>query len=102
MRDLGKREALERLGIAEPKRGGGVPKPATASRKRGQFKQTAEQSILSWLKGRKALTSAQINAAWTKEGRLGNADNNLSQMTKAKKLKRTKLKGQRGSEYRAA
>ena len=101
VRGLGKREAMERLGLAEPKRAGGVPKPAAATRKRGQFKQTAEQSVLAWLKGRKALTSAQINAAWAQEGRLGNADNSLSLMVKARKLKRTKLKGQRGSEYRA-
>jgi len=42
----------------------------------------------------------EINAAWKKEGRKGTAAVSLSKMTKAKKLNRMKLKGQRGSQYR--
>src|ERR1035437_3068842 len=48
----------------------------------------------------KALVTSQINQAWKKEGRGGTADVTLGLMVKARKLNRTKLKGQRGSEYR--
>ena len=103
VRGIGKREAMQRLGMGQKK-----PTPATATvkptapktGKRGGFKQTREEFILSLLKNRKALTSAAINAAWKKSGRAANADNAMSLMVKARKLKRTKLKGQKGSEYR--
>jgi hypothetical protein len=50
----------------------------------------------------KATTSAAINAAWRKTGRHGKTDNTLSLMVKARKLKRAKLKDERGSTYSAA
>jgi DNA-binding transcriptional regulator YiaG len=106
VRGIGKREALQRLGMGEE-----TPAPVTAmaaakpaapkAQKRGQLPLSREEFILSLLKGRKALTSKEINAAWKKSGRVANADNTLSIMTKAKKMKRTKLKGRKGSEYRA-
>src|ERR1035437_1673066 len=100
IRGLGKREAMERLGMSEPK--AAVAKAtATKPRPRGKFKQTGEQSILSLLKGRKALVTSQINQAWKKEGRRGTADVTLGLMVKARKLKRTKVKGERGSRYSA-
>jgi DNA-binding transcriptional regulator YiaG len=105
VRGIGKREAMQRLGMGEEPKGavaakvtGAAPKP----QKRGRVEQTAAEFILSLLKGRKSLTSTEINAAWKKSGRPRNADNTLSLMVKARKLKRTKRKGQRGSEYRAA
>ena len=105
VRGIGKREALQRLGMEDQK-----PTPelttakpaATKPQKHGQFKQSREEFILSLLKGRKTLTSTEINAAWKKSGRAANADNALSLMVKAKKLKRAKLQGQKGSQYRAA
>ncbi|MFI5382051.1 MAG: hypothetical protein ACHRHE_22375 [Tepidisphaerales bacterium] len=48
------------------------------------------------------MTSVEINAAWKKAGRPGNADNTLSLMVKARKLKRTKLEDGRGSRYSVA
>ena len=75
--------------------------PTAKTQKRDTLKQTGEEMILGLLKGRKALTGAAIDAAWKKAGRAGTAAPTLSNMTKAKKLKRVKLKGQRGSEYRA-
>jgi DNA-binding transcriptional regulator YiaG len=105
VRGIGKREAMQRLGMGEEKPKGAVVAKVTGAapktQKRGRVKQTAAELILSLLKGRKSLTSTEINAAWKKSGRPGNADNTLSLMIKAKKLKRTKLMGQRGSEYRA-
>jgi len=101
VRGIGKREAMQRLGMGE----GQTPataatKPATTKRvKRGKFRQTAEEMILGLLKGRKSLARKDVNAAWKKEGRSGTSDVTLGKMVKARRLKRTKLKGQRGSEY---
>jgi DNA-binding transcriptional regulator YiaG len=102
VRGIGKREAMQRLGMGEKQEAATVAaKPtATAAAKPGKSKQTAAELILSFLNGRKSLTSTEINVAWKKAGRAGNADNTLSLMVKAKKLRRTKLKEQRGSEYR--
>jgi DNA-binding transcriptional regulator YiaG len=109
VRGIGKREAMQRLGMAEKLKVATAPAetaaasmtPKPKSQKPGKGKQTAAEFILSLLKGRKSLTSTAINAVWKKAGRAGNADNTLSLMAKAKKVKRTKLKGQRGSAYRS-
>jgi DNA-binding transcriptional regulator YiaG len=92
VRGIGKREATERLLLL------GV----STDRKRGDYSQTAEEFIASLVKSRKATTSTQINAAWKRDGRGGNANNTLSRMVAARKLKRTKLKGERGSKYAVA
>ena len=103
IRGLGKEEAARRLGTAEPK--GAPPAAAKAAastkRKRGTFKQTAEEMILSLLKGKKALTS-ELAAAWKKAGRGGAVHNVLGRMVKDKKLKRKSLGGKQGSEYTVA
>jgi DNA-binding transcriptional regulator YiaG len=103
VRGIGKREAWKRLGLDEqPTSSNGEGKSAAPKvRRRGVFIQTAEEFVLGLLKGRKTLTTGEINAAWKKTGRLGNADNTLSKMTREKKVKRTKVKDGRGSEYRA-
>ena len=72
-----------------------APRP----QKRGQYKQTAEEMILSFLKGKKALTS-ELAEEWKKSGRGGKVDQPLSRMVKAKKLIRKSLGGKKGSEYR--
>lgn len=100
IRGLGKREALQGLGMVEPKAPAAKPAPRKAG-KRGTFKQTAEEMILSLLKGRKVLTTSQLAAAWKKAGRGSTVDNALSRMVKAKQLKRKPLGGKKGSEYRA-
>ena len=43
-----------------------------------------------------------VNAAWVESGRKAKADNTLTLMFKAKKLKRVKLKEGRGSNYTVA
>ncbi len=68
-------------------------------RKRGKFAMSGEQSIISLIGRKGGATSQEIERHWKQEGRGGTAANMLSQMTKAKKLKRTPLKGQRGSTY---
>jgi DNA-binding transcriptional regulator YiaG len=104
VRGIGKREAMERLGMngkavdteAEP-----AAKPKSSKpEKRRKFSQTGEEMILGLLKGRKTLGRRDINAAWTKEGRSGTADVTLGMMVEAKKLKRVKVEGLRGSGYR--
>jgi DNA-binding transcriptional regulator YiaG len=104
VRGLGKREAMQRLGLAEPKpvEAPAAKKPSKGQRRRGTFKQTAEEMILSLLKARRVLTTSQLAAAWKKSGRAGPVDNTLSLMVKAKKLKRKPLGGKKGSQYRAA
>ncbi len=90
VRGIGKREAKERLHLL------GV---AGELRSRTRYTQTAEEFVTSLVKSKKTLTSAQINDAWKKSGRLSNADNTLSRMVSLKTLARTKLEGQRGSTY---
>lgn len=70
--------------------------------KRGIFSQTAEEMILGMLAGGKPVTGAQIKEAWKKAGRKGSADNTLSLMVGAKKLKRAPVKNGRGSYYSMA
>jgi DNA-binding XRE family transcriptional regulator len=100
IRGLGKKEAYERLGMKEPA-GAGAGRGGPG-RRRGKFKQTGEQTILSLLKGKKGMATREINDAWRKEGRAGSADVMLGLLVKAKKLKRTKVEGIRGSQYSVA
>ena len=81
----------------------GVKKAASprAVRKNKKYAQTAEQFVLGLVKGKGAITS-DINRAWQAAGRTGRADNTLNKMLKSKKLKRTPLKGRKGSIYTTA
>ena len=92
VRGIGKREALRQLSLL----GGKVP---GKNRQRGRYSQTAEQFIAALVKGKRAITSAQINAAWSKSRRPGKADNTLSRMVKMRSLRREPVKQGRGSSY---
>jgi len=111
--------AFESLGMtpAKPKKrkgrrgrpkGSGKKKTAkkkTAKKaKRRKFKTTASELVLATVKkaGAKGVTGAQITKAWKAAKRPGDAYNTLGELTKAKKIKRTKVKGERGSRYMAA
>lgn len=72
-----------------------------SSRKRKKFLETAEQSILKFVKGKGAIT-AQINQAWKKMGRGGTANTTLGKLLRAGKIRREKLKNQKGSRYTVA
>jgi hypothetical protein len=95
-----KRQVLDvarRLAVLEKQRQ--AASPATRRRRPGKFKQSADQLILSLLQKHKRLTTTDINAAWKKDGRAGNANVNLSKLVKARKIKRTTLKGQNKSQF---
>lgn len=79
-----------------------VAAPRKTGRTRGQFAMTAEQFVTDLLSTGGPTTSTAINAEWKKSGRAGDANVTLSKMTKAKKLKRVKLKEGRGSTYTVA
>ena len=87
-----------------PGSGKGAAKKAakkTGRRKRGRFSQSGDDSVLAFVKGKGSVTSKEINEHWTKEGRAGRADNAITKLIKAKKLKRQNIKGARGSRYTA-
>ncbi len=90
VRGIGKREAYKRLELL------GV----STDSQRGKYSQTAEEFIAALVKSKKGIRSGDINRAWKSAGRSGKADNTLSLMVKAGKLKRAKLRGERGSQYR--
>jgi hypothetical protein len=71
------------------------------ARTRKSYPLTAEQFVGKLAAG-KGATTAEINKAWKQAGRTGRADNTLNKMFKAGKLKREKLKGQKGSRYTVA
>ncbi len=75
---------------------------AKPRRTRKQYPETAEQFVLSLLKGGKGVTSGQINTVWKDSGRKNTADNTLTLLAKKKAVKRTPLKEGRGSTYTLA
>lgn len=96
--EIGELQGLDsNVPTAAPAKPGRKP----AKGKRGSYGQTAEQLILSLLKG-KGATSKQINASWKDAGRKGRADNTLNRLFKAGEVKREKLQGQKGSRYTLA
>lgn len=98
VRDMGKRQAAQCLGETGGTSEATPPTMALSKNKgkRREFAQTGEQSVLSWLK-RKPLSTSELNQAWKAQGRSGSADVLLGKMVKAKRLKRVKVQGQRGS-----
>jgi hypothetical protein len=61
---------------------------------------TANEFVIAFVESRKNPTTGDINTHWKESGRLGTADNSLSILTKAKKIKRIPLgNGMRGSRY---
>jgi hypothetical protein len=71
-------------------------------RGRGHFAVSAEASILAFVKQKQNPTSAEIVHHLKSEGRSASAINALGKLVSEKKLKRTPLKGQRGSRYSLA
>ena len=74
-------------------------KKRSTKKKRRTFSKTADEFILDLVKG-KSMTTAQINAKWKQAGRGATANNILSKLAKARKLKKEKVKDGRGSSYR--
>jgi hypothetical protein len=92
-------EAPKAARRGRPPKAAKAPKPA--GRKRKSYPVTAEQFVEKLAAG-KGATTAESNKAWKQAGRTGRADNTLNKMSKAGKLKREKLKGQKGSKYTVA
>jgi hypothetical protein len=65
---------------------------------------SGEQSILQFVakSGAKGASGADINNHWKSEGRSGGAYTPIGKLVSAKKLKRRKVKGERGSRYATA
>ena len=101
-------EAFGTLGIQLPAKKGprprGTPTKAVTRRRRRKFKTTGNESILSFVKaaGPKGVTGGQIVQHWKAEGRGVGCYNLLGKLIKEKKIKKQKLKGEKGSLYVAA
>ena len=98
-------EAFATLGIQPEvkKRRGRKPGVATKTRTRGNFKITAKELILAFVKaaGANGTTGEKIAQYWKAEGRKAGCYNALGKLINDKKIKRQKLKGQKGSLYMA-
>ena len=99
-------QTFSTLGIqAQAKRRGrprGASTTATKQRHpRQKFRTTGNESILTFVKagGPKGVTGAQILRHWKSEGRGVGCYNLMGKLIKANKIKRNKLKGERGSMY---
>jgi hypothetical protein len=88
--------ATAEVAVAAPTKG------RKGRRKRGSYATTAEESVLAFIKEEGNPTTQEIKAHWMSEGRGGSADNELSRLTKKRKLKRIPIPGQRGSRYTLA
>jgi hypothetical protein len=77
-----------------------IPAKRGRKRRRSRFPTSGNESILTFVAEHPNATTQDIKKHWASEGRGGGADNALSLLTKARKLKRTALgKGIRGSSY---
>jgi hypothetical protein len=97
---------LPRVGRPQRPKAAAKPKaPAKAQRRaRRKFKITGPESILAFVKnaGKQSVTTAEIVKHWKSEKRAGDGYNALGELVKAKKLKKEKIKGAKGSRYTAA
>ena len=94
IRKLGKRREAEK----RPEMMGAGP----AGKRRVAYPETADEFIKGLVKTRKATTSGEINAAWRKSGRPGNADNTQTRLAAGRKPTRTGLVGQRRNRITVA
>ena len=96
-------EVFATLGIQREvkKKRGRKPGVTKTTKTRGKFKTTAKESVLTFVKaaGSNGVTGAKIVEHWKGEGRKSGFYNALGVLTKAKKIKKQKLKGQKGSLY---
>lgn len=99
-------EAFGTLGIQPPAKKGRRPrrpstKASTRRRPRRKFKTTGNESILTFVRaaGPKGVSGAQLVQHWKAEGRGVGCYNLLGKLIKDKRIKRRKLKGQKGSLY---
>lgn len=68
-------------------------------RRRGRFARTAEASVLEFIRGNAAPTTAEINAHWRAEARCGTANVTLLKLLKQGQIQRVADPTVRGSRY---
>jgi len=90
--------------------GPALPEAAAAPAKKGtrkarrHFPVTGNESILAFVKsaGKKGKMTSEIVKYWKAEGRSGDGYTALGELVTAKKLKREKIEGAKGSRYTVA
>ena len=78
----------------------GKGKGKSGRKRRGSFSQTAEESIIGFVREHGQPNAKEVNKHWQAEGRGGKADNTLSKMVKAGQLERVEVEGERGGRYK--
>lgn len=68
-------------------------------RVRGTYAETGDEFIISFLAKKGSATTNEIRQHWTKAGRRGKAENNLTGLVKSGKVARTPTPGEAGSTY---
>ena len=82
-------------GKAPKKAAGGAPRSPWASK----FPITGDQLIIDFVRDKGGATTEEIRKHWEGSGRRGKAENNLTNLVKGNKLKRSKVEGKPGSVY---
>ena len=90
-----------RLG-RKPGRKAKAPVAKAAAVKKGVYSESATELILRLLAGGKPVSTIALAAAWKKAGRKDRPSKTLSEMVKAKKIKREVLKGVKANNYTLA
>ena len=75
--------------------------PVRRRRGRRSYPLSADDFVLAFVRSNRDATTAEVNAHWKSE-RPGGADVTLGKLVKAKRLKRRKVVGERGSRYAVA
>lgn len=73
--------------------------PTKKRRGPGTYAMTAVEIVRAFVQGRPQATTAEVNAHWKQVGRNGTADNTLTALVKAGRLRRTHINGKRGAIY---
>ena len=100
-----KGKATRRKGVVaatRKKKGGKKRKKKAGRRRRGTFKVTGDEAVVAIVRRLKKPSASQVNKAWTRLGRRGTANNTLTRLVQGRKLKRIKVKGERGGRYGVA
>lgn len=95
----GKRGPKPKAGAAK-KTGRKPGRPPKAAKKtRATYAQTGDEFIVSFIAKKGSATTSEIRQTWTKAGRKGKPENNLTGLVKSGKILRNATPGQAGSTY---
>ena len=89
-------------GVAATRKKKGGRKKKAVRRRRGTFKATGDEAVVAIVRRLKRPSASQVNKAWSRLGRGGTANNTLTRLVQGRKLKRIKVKGERGGRYAVA